>query len=382
MQLGRQGCVGSGAPALDPPLLTRRTPPAGSPARCPGWCPLHMAEGSAAVRVGLGPPPTSLGGPKAPKQSCPRRSSMPRPPPPRRALTHPEVVVQQAPLGVDGDVAGVGVGLRMGGGDRGGIEKSWVKRSAAQGRKRRSFAVWFRAASPALLAPVQPPKTPPQRTPAPPAHVEEAVPQDLDEVGLRRAARHEARVDAARLEPRLVADLDACGKGGAGVGRGRQREGRGCVGAGAQLASLSGGPDASRAARRTRLERPRPAPPRPRARPAAPTRKVLQREHAAAAELPVHDGRLDPFGAAEVAAEAVGVAALVDVVDLLRGVGGGWGGVGGWEGRRVGELFAVGLGGGDVGGRQAARWNESVRAAPRGGWAPVRTSYRTWAHSW
>jgi hypothetical protein len=220
MQLGRQGCVGSGAPALDPPLLTRRTPPAGSPARCPGWCPLHMAEGSAAVRVGLGPPPTSLGGPKAPKQSCPRRSSMPRPPPPRRALTHPEVVVQQAPLGVDGDVAGVGVGLRMGGGDRGGIEKSWVKRSAAQGRKRRSFAVWFRAASPALLAPVQPPKTPPQRTPAPPAHVEEAVPQDLDEVGLRRAARHEARVDAARLEPRLVADLDACGNAGGGGGGG------------------------------------------------------------------------------------------------------------------------------------------------------------------
>lgn len=47
------------------------------------------------------------------------------------------------------------------------------------------------------------------------------------------------------------------------------------------------------------------------------TWQVLERQHAVRAVLPVHLGHLDPRGVTEVAAEAVGVLALIDVVNLV-----------------------------------------------------------------
>lgn len=79
--------------------------------------------------------------------------------------------------------------------------------------------------------------------PRSPAHVEEAVPQDLDEVRLRRAPRGDAGVDALRLERLLVADLGACA---------------GAVGKRARMDAQADGRRAPAAALPLRLERPCP----------------------------------------------------------------------------------------------------------------------------
>jgi len=177
--------------------------------------------------------------------------------------------------------------------------------------------------------------------------VEEPVLQDLNEVGLRGPAGHQVDGDAPGFEARLVGDLDACvvvrgwlgvvggvvvscwwvwGLGMVAI-RGLYPRARSCMDLKLQLLNSTQRPQKSNlnppplTRPKTPSQQQSRSESRSKGRPpplqAPRTGQVLERQHAARAELPVHDRRAHPVHVAEVAPELVGVAALFDVIDLL-----------------------------------------------------------------